>query len=739
MKYFYNWTFTQNEFHTRHLDIFKMKHLLVSIFIVFSLTSFGQVKQKVADNLFKRMEYYQCVQMYEELSKKTINGKGKENLENVRKAAMSNYELFRMEKAIKYFNFLDAKSNLSEDDRAYFIQALRFIGKYDVAEKQVGIAESLYPNNTYFSKLKTELKEFNKFFADSSNISIKKTNISSIYGDFAPVFYQNGLIYATKSKNTEVLNGRYKWDNSFYVSMLQSKFQADSTIGNGKLLRHQFLDKAHDGPVAFTRDEQKMVVTKNKFGKRKGKDVVVLALYFSELKDGKWTKLIPFEYNDNAYNVGHGCFSDDGNTLYFVSDMDGGQGMTDIYRSQLVGGKWSKPENLGVNVNTNMQEMFPFVVGDRLFFASNGHFGLGGLDIFEVDLKKNNTPRNLGYPINTSADDFGLVCVEESDGINGYFSTNRDKNIDGIYAFVKKDIQIELIVNVFEKYTTNESVAHHPVYLTNEATGEKEEYFTNNDGNVHLLIRKNETYKLSTKKDEFKLLKEVTITSDGVERDSVLKADLLLLPTKITIALRVISKDTKKPLEGAATTISHFSTNWDTLLVTNEHGLITLIVERNKNFWAHAAKKGYIDADKGFSTSNEDGKIIELELEMTPIKKGEKFKLENIFYDLNKATLRPESMSSLDKLAEFIIKNELKIELSSHTDSRGSDAYNMKLSQARAQSCVDYLLTKGVRAVQMKAKGYGETQLLNRCKNGVTCSEEEHQENRRTEVKILDY
>ncbi|HNR85239.1 MAG TPA: OmpA family protein [Taishania sp.] len=716
-----------------------MKLIITSIFIVVSVACFGQLKQKVADNLFKRMEYYECVEMYNELANKTIKGKGVENLENVRKAAISNYELFRMKEAISYFEFLDKKANLSEKDREFYIQALRYSSNYDKAEKQVGIAYSLYPNNTYFSQLKNELKAFNQLFADSSNISVKKTNISSIFGDFSPVYYKNGLIYATKSKNTEVLNGRYKWDNSYYVSLMESNFASDSTIGNGKLLRHQFLDKAHDGPVAFTKDQQKMVITKNKFGKRKGKDVVVLALYFSELVDGKWTKLVPFEYNNDAYNVGHGCFSEDGSTLYFASDMEGGYGQTDIYKTQWVDGKWSKPENLGSHINTNLQEMFPFVVEDRLFFASSGHFGLGGLDLFEASLTKNTTPVNLGYPINTSTDDFGMICELQTDGIKGFFSSNRKDNIDGIYAFTKKDVQLELVVNVYEKYTTNEPVAQQPISLTNQTTGEKQEFFTNNEGNVRLMIRKNENYVVSTAKSDFKLLKEENVSSEGIQKDSVLTADLFLLPTKITIALRVIAKDTRKPLNEAATTVSHFSTNWDTTLVTNEHGLVTLVVDRNKNFWAHAAKKGYIDADRGFNTSNEDGKIIELELELTPIKKGEKFKLENIFYDLNKATLRPESMASLDKLADFILKNELKIELSAHTDSRGSDAYNLKLSQARAQSCVNYLLTKGVKPAQIRAKGYGETQLVNRCKNGVTCTEDEHQENRRTEVKILDY
>lgn len=714
-----------------------MKQLTLVLFLLLHLSIFGQLKQKMADELYARMEYFECVEMYNELARKTMKGKGVEQLENVRKAAISNYKLYKMEEALPYFEFLNVKNNLTETDREYYIQALRFIGKYNEAEKLINLSYSLYPANLYFHQLTQELKNFNSLFSDSAYIMVEKTKISSVFGDFSPVFYQKGLIYATKSKNTEVLNGKYKWDNSFYVSMLQSTFEADSSIGNGKLLRHQFLDKAHDGPVAFTRDEQKMVITKNKFGKKKGKDVIVLALYFSEMKEGKWTDLVPFEYNNDEYNVGHGCFSDDGNILYFVSDMPGGIGQTDIYRSRLEQGKWSKPENLGTTYNTNLQEMFPFVMGDQLFFASRGHFGLGGLDLFEANLAKNEKPRNMGYPINTSADDFALIT--DMEGLKGYFSSNREKNNDGIYEFERQNVQIELIVRVFEKYEQTEIIAHQPVSVFNETTQTKEEYFTDNEGKLHLLIHQNEQYQLSTNKVDFKLLQEERINSGGIARDSVLTVDLYLLPTKITIALRIIAKDTKKPLPDAVATISHVAVSWDTTLVTNEHGLVTLTVDRNKNFWAHAAKKGYIDAEKGFSTSNEEGKIIELELELTPIKKGEKFKLENIFYDLNKSTLRPESMAALDKLADFIIKNELKIELSAHTDSRGSAVYNQKLSQARAQSCVDYLLTRGVQTTQIKAKGYGEAQLVNQCKDGVKCTEEEHQENRRTEVKILDY
>jgi len=728
-----------------------MKTLFLLLAFFISTTSFCQLKQKMADDLFSRLEYYKCVEMYEEMADKVIKG-GTQALQtvlqaddarilNVRRAAISNYKLLRMEKSILYFRFLERQAKLDEKDREYYIQALRFIGQNQEAQQVIEKSHTLYPNNVYFTELKSQLKHFNSLFSDSADIKIAKTGISSSYGDFSPVFFDGGLVYATKSKRTSAMNSRYKWDNSYFVSLMYSKFDSDKNLQNGKLLHHQFLDKAHDGPVAFTPDQKTMVITKNKKGGAKDQEVVVLALYFSQLIDGKWTDLTPFEYNSDLYSVGHGCFSDDGKTLYFVSDMPGGYGQTDIYRSRFIDGKWTKPQNLGTTYNTNQQEMFPFVVGDKLYFSSNGHFGLGGLDLFEVDLSKDGTPggkpRNMKSPINSPADDFALIC--DKDGTTGYFSTNRTNAIDQIYSFQREDPQIELIINLYEKYTENQSVAKHPILVKNTTIDEQQEYITDENGQVHILISKNETYVLTSEKEEFNLLQEELVSSVGIKKDTILRSDIFLLPTKITIALLIVDKDTRLPLHGANALIQHGETFAETTEKTDQNGLVYLTVDRRQPYTIFASHKGYMDGERDINTSSEDGKIFDLELALPPIKKGEKFVVDNIFYDYDKASLRSESTAALDRLADFLLANNLEIELSSHTDSRGSNTYNQKLSQARAQSCVDYLIAKGVAKSKMKAKGYGETQLVNRCKDGVSCDEEEHQENRRTEVKILDY
>jgi len=712
-----------------------MKYFIILLFSGLGFALTAQLKQKIADQHYDRFEYSKCVMMFDELANKCLKGKKACVWDNVRKAAYSHYNLFEMKASLKYFDAMEKESSLTEEDRVAFIKALRYAGEYDKSTALAQKSGQQFPSNPFFKRLNDPKNNFNTFFKDSAYYTINSLSINSGKGDFGPAYFNNSLVYTSKSKNTGFLNPTYGWDDDFYLNIFQADKVSDSTFENPKLLKHNFVSRAHDGPVSFNHDGTEMVITKNTLGRKKGKPVIVLSLYFSKLVNGEWTELEPFEFNNPSYNVGHAVFAENDQKLYLVSDDPNGHGGSDIYSCNRMGKFWAKPVNLGPSINTEQNEMFPFVNNGVLYFASAGHYGLGGLDIFEMRLE-NGMLKNLGAPINSSSDDFGYIS--DSTGLEGYFSTNRDGNIDNIFSFTKKEVLIDVIVQVFEKYNVNEIVPSQPITLKNEVTGEEQEYFSDLDGNLHIQVRENEKYTFSSSKEEFKLKEPVTLQVFSATQDTTYKVELILLPTRITIALRIIAKDTRFPLDQATTIVTNLETKSDTTLITNKHGLVSLNVDRNKDYNAFASKKGFLDAERMFSTSNEDGKIIELELALTPIKKGEKFKLENIFYDLNKSTLREESIASLDKLADFILKNDLRIELSAHTDSRGSASYNQRLSQARAQSCVDYLLKKGVKTSNIKAKGYGESQLVNKCKDGVTCDEELHQENRRTEVKILD-
>ncbi len=704
-----------------------------------SLNVTGQLKQKIADERFMRMEYAMCVDMYDELADKYLKNKSIESsgIENIRRAAISNFQLFRMKKSCYYYTKLQALNKLNEKDREWLIQAHRYLKDYSSAFNLSLESSNLFTSNQFFKKIVEDNANLNSLLEDSLRYRIYPLDLNSDMGDFAPAMHKNHLYYATKSANTKAIHTEYGWDDSYYLNIKIAELTSDSTTGKSQLLRDEFITKAHDGPVSFNSKGDQMVITRNSIEKVKGSDVVRFSLYFSNLINNEWTEPKAFPFNNaSKYNTGHAVFAENDQVIYFSCDKEGGSGLADLYSSRIdKNGNWAAPVNLGPNVNTNQNDLFPFVTENVLYFASAGHFGLGGLDIFSYELGSGMKPKNSGYPINTSYDDFGLIL--DSSNTKGFFSSNRADNIDRLYAFKYVPMEIYLQGIVYAAYTEKESIPSHPVYILNETAGERDTIITNEFGQYHTKLEKGNRYRITTSKDEFVLITEGLISTQGLKKDTTFYCELPLKPTTLQVRLRVVELGTNKIIEYAKTTITDYVLNKESILYTDETGIVIIKVDRNKTYWAHASKKGFVDDNVAFNSANENDKIFDLELKLPPIVKGDKFKLENIFYDLNKSTLRPESKLALDKLADFIIKNDLKIELSSHTDARGSDAYNLKLSQARAQSCVDYLYTKGVKKAKIIAKGYGETQLINRCKNNVECPEELHQDNRRTEVKIL--
>jgi peptidoglycan-associated lipoprotein len=501
------------------------------------------------------------------------------------------------------------------------------------------------------------------------DISNKK-EFNTPYSDWGAVPYGNGIVFAS-DRGTVASGGEhsgrpflkfdgakrpnpviYGWTGNHYLRLFFKNRGADSV----DIFPLDANTNYHVGPASFNRDGSEMYFALTRIPNKpvfsKGNLSTVNVEIYSSRKavDGKWSLPMGFKYNKVAeYSVGDPFLTPDGNTLYFVSNMSGGMGGTDIYVSEKNSkGEWGLPLNLR-DINTGGNERTPVIGGDQnITFSSDGRIGMGGLDIFESRLSagKFGEPRNLGYPTNSPRDDFAYMPASATEG---YFSSNRTEGMgnDDIYSFSRQPVPIFRLVG------------------------------------------------------------------------------------------RALDKDDQHPLANAIVTLSKI--NGQVLKVlTDDSGDFSFNLERSSDYKLTGDKTGY--RSDGSELTTKDLTVsaeIRRDLYLEKVNLGAAIKLENIYYDFNKSNIRPDAAVELDKLVKIMNNNPtIWIELGSHTDSRGNDRFNQWLSQSRANSAVQYIIDHGISKNRITAKGYGESQLINRCSNGVECSESEHQANRRTEFKI---
>lgn len=395
-------------------------------------------------------------------------------------------------------------------------------------------------------------------------------------------------------------------------------------------------------------------------------------------KEGEtWSIPERLELMDDSINVGDPFITRDGKQLYFSARAPGGFGQTDLYVCDRNVGGWGVPKNLGTSINTLYSERFPFVdEKGQLYFASDGWPGMGGLDIFKSTKtgKGWSSPQNLRYPINSGADDFGWVTY------------------------------------LYKSHRESDTILRAGYFSSNRPGGRGSDD----------LYRAEEIWRNTFQLNGLIVQKKY---ADTTKPESLL-AGLMPL-AKARIEIRLVG-DTAR-----------------TVLWSDAVGKFSCPLQEEADYQIAVSRNGYFSGSAAVSTrgmKNRDSTLISLytEVELERIFPQREIVIPNIYYDYDKTSLRPESMVVLDSLFGFFLQNpDLTIEIGSHTDSRGSDAYNAKLSQGRAQSVVDYLIAKGLPPNRLQAKGYGESKLTNRCANGVNCTEEEHQLNRRTTFRVV--
>ena len=627
---------------------------------------------KKADYYFNKMWYAEAADLYEQALKK---GEKNYSYEVIQKAADSHYFNTDMEKAYYFYNLLYEKyeKEMSSDNIFKYAHSLKGTGNYARSKRLMRLYNKKIEKEN-LETLAADQATTNEIVLDnilksSKNYEIENLSINSIYSEFSPIFHgDNDIVYASAKDSSFFNTRKYKWNDQPYLDLYLAKINNETqALKDAIKFSRKINTKYHEASVAFSPDNKTMYFTRNNYGKklkRDSKGINHLKIYQAKKVNGEWTEGIELPFNSNSYSTGHPALSPDGKELYFVSDMPGSIGQTDIFMVEVYeDGSFSEPRNLGPEINTEQREMFPFINDKKLYFSSDGHTGLGGLDVYEVTYEEENgflDVHNLGQPINSNKDDFSYIINEESQ--KGYFASNREggKGDDDIYSFEnltpeQAPVVKNAIAGVITELVTDEIMPKAMVQLLDE-------------NNIKL--------------------KEVESNEDG----SFIFEDL-----------DATKKYVIKTIKG-----TYFDETKE--VTTKENGTVNLDVSLRK-----------LD-------------------EMIALEDGiKKLKTEMIHFDFDKSYIRNDASEELDKLVKVMTEYpKMVIKIESHTDSRGKKAYNKYLSDKRAKSTRDYIISQGISAERIQsAIGYGEEKLINECNGTVRCTEKKHYLNRRSEFIIV--
>ncbi len=618
---------------------------------------------------------------------------------------------------------------------------------------------------------------------DDRIVLTNERRVNSSELEYSPVFYKDGIVFVTtRSENLLYNNIIDKRSGTRLMSMFWSQRDEEGFLKEPERFSNELITKVHEGPMTFDRTASTIFFTRNEIKELAPDNLLKLQIYQAG-KDslGVWGKVQKLPFNNIAYNFMHPTISAEGDVLYLSSDVPGGQGGMDLYMVKKIGETWGQMVNLGPTVNTPGNEAFPYIAADgALYFSSDGHGGLGSLDLFYTiqnsTTQKWATPENLGAPFCSTADDLGFIV--DSENRNGYFSSDRlggfgtddiysfhvdgpfspyanaNKNLDGL---VIKDADGNPMEGVnISAINFNEialsggdeqlvkllpgdgGVDNFILDVNSGEMGEKG--VTNADGTAKVPLRRGSSV-IKIAKEGY-LPEYVVVTPET----DLTKLDIKLRKASNCVPLdgELLMQTNQMAVAGAEIHIVDVDSKEAIIVYSDQQGKFEYCLPCNRTFSIYAVKNGVTSAPGIVSTREtpctKDARIpLTLYIGGTPLYAGMTIQLPNIYFNFDDASLRPDAYPDLNEVVAMLKGYPgMKLELASHTDSRGGGAYNLDLSKRRSASVLKYLTSKGIEANRLVSRGYGESQLRNRCTSGVACTEREHQYNRRTEVKILE-
>jgi outer membrane protein OmpA-like peptidoglycan-associated protein len=626
---------------------------------------------------------------------------------------------------------------------------------------------------------------------DSEPVTVQVKNEAAINTaglEFSPTFYEDGIVFiSTNNAGLKKLTDQNKQN---YTSILRSRRGTDGALTSAEPFAKEISSQYNEGPVCFDRTAETVYFSRNilENGREKySKDGnLMMRVYYSKKEGGTWSEPKPvFPVNDEGYADCHPAISIDGDKLFFSSNRPGGQGGMDILVSYHVGESWSEPVNLGPGVNSSGNEAFPFIHADNtLYYASNGIAGgQGSLDLFYVIPEENaqwTKPVNMGEPFNTSGDDFGLIV--DLNKINGYYSTagNGGAGADEIFSFHVEngnlddyllqnqrvpDRNLDVRIVITEKNSgaaVYEAAVQILDYGKNNVIGRDEQGNLITIQNVngqevmkalppdkgingetdakgrYLTEVKPGNYAVSVSKQGYQS-KQIRVQISKPGNEVAIQLEKTPNINKIQWNPSLFNYVTNAPLAGTVMVLTNKTTGQQDTVVTDVNGMVDHYLNPNTKYKLDMYQAGRIIGSTEIDTQGWlPNQLTMQNISVAPLLPGSVIELPNIYYNFNDATLRPDGRKDLDLLVSLMRQHpSIKVELASHTDCRGNEKYNQQLSQRRADGVVDYLASQGIPRARLRPVGYGESELRNKCHDGVNCTEQEHGRNRRTEVRIL--
>jgi outer membrane protein OmpA-like peptidoglycan-associated protein len=631
--------------------------IILSVFYGYSQES----KVKSGDKKYDGYAYIDAIKTYERVA-----DKGYKSEDLFKKLGNSYYFNSKFESAAKWYGELFALNPIPEAEYYYrYAQSLKSAGQTDKANAILNEFSIKYKNDSRAKLYAENTSYLDQIKANSGRYKIEDAGINSKYSDYGSFVYNNKIYFASARDTGNFSKRKHKWTGEYFTNIYNASIDA-TTGAPSKVHRIKSLlnSRFHESTIIFTKDGKTAYFTRNNFiDGKKGKDdnkFTLIKIYKADFDNEKFSNIIALPFTSDNYTTAHPALSPDEKTLYFTSDMPGTIGQSDIYKVSVKGnGSFGSPENLGASINTEGKETFPYVTSENeIYFASDGHPGLGGLDVFVGQIENNGTIsniQNLGNDVNSPKDDFAYSIDPLSR--QGYFSSNKDggQGSDDIYKFTE--------------------------------------------------IR------------QLKCLQEL----NGVITDS--QSGVVLLGTELTLY------ENQKIIKSS---------------ISNSSGEYTFAVECGKNYMVRAQKIEYETKEELVTIGKVSGKTslpIALDKSVCKVTVGDDlgkcFGIKMIYFDLDKYNIRTEAAIDLEKILDVLNQHpNMKLDIRSHTDSRASHQYNLRLSDQRAKATLNWLIKNGVAPNRLTAKGYGETDLINKCVDNVPCTEEEHQANRRSEFII---